>query len=188
MKELIHNTVEALKAGKTILYPTDTIWGIGCDSTNKKAVEKIYKIKKRDKSKSLLVLVDSEQMLNRYLKNIPEVAWDIIDYAEKPTTIIYDESSNLIVNEVKAQDGSLGVRVVKDEFCQKVIQRLKAPLVSTSANLSGEPSPKSYKDISEELKSNIDFIVEHRQKENMNNASSSIIKLSENGAVKVIRE
>ena len=188
MKELIHNTVEALKAGQTILYPTDTIWGIGCDSTNKEAVEKIYKIKKRDKSKSLLVLVDSEQMLNRYIKNIPEVAWDIIDYSEKPTTIIYDESSDMIVNEVKAQDGSLGVRVVKDEFCQKIIQRLKAPLVSTSANFSGEPSPKSFNDISEELKNNIEFIVNYRKNENMDNASSSIIKLSENGAVKVIRQ
>lgn len=187
MKEEVLKVVEQLKNGKTILYPTDTIWGIGCDATNEKAIERIFEIKKRDKSKSLIVLVDSDRMLDNYLKEIPEMAWDIIDFVTKPTTIIYDSPRNFPSN-LLAQDGSLAIRMVKEGFCHNLIKAFGKPIVSTSANISGEPSATTIEKVNEEIKRNVDFIVNLSQFNTLDNQPSSILKLSNNGEIKIIRK
>jgi L-threonylcarbamoyladenylate synthase len=177
--------VEGLKQGKSLLYPTDTIWGIGCDATNNEAVNKIFEIKKRQKDKSFIVLVNSVAMLERYVSEFPEVCYDLIDLAEKPLTIIYDRPSGL-PDSLLAEDGSVGIRVTKDPFCNRIIQGLRKPIVSTSANISGEPSPKSFRDISSKVKEEVDMILEERWDENMTQPSS-IIKIGADQSVKVIR-
>lgn len=177
--------VEGLKQGKTLLYPTDTIWGIGCDATNKEAVNKIFEIKNRQKEKSFIVLVNSVAMLERYVSEFPEVCYDLIDLAEKPLTIIYDRPIGL-PDSLLAEDGSIGIRVTKDPFCNRIIQGLRKPIVSTSANISGEPSPKSYHDIDSKVKEDVDMILEERWDENMTQPSS-IIKIGADQSVKVIR-
>lgn len=177
--------VEGLKEGKSLLYPTDTIWGLGCDATNDKAITKIYEIKNRPANKSFIVLVNSVAMLERYVSDFPEVCYDLIDLAEKPLTIIYDKPIGL-PKSLLAEDGSIGIRVTKDPICNKLIQGLRKPIVSTSANISGEPSPKSFDDISAELKRSVDMILEERRDELMVQPSS-IIKLGVDHSVKVIR-
>ena len=178
---------EILKKGGIIIYPTDTVWGLGCDASNFEAVEKLYQIKKRDKSKSMLILVDSDHKIQRHIKDMPDVAWDIIDVADSPTTIIYDKGYNVAEN-LLAEDGSLGVRVCKDKFCQEIIKKLKWPLVSTSANYSGEPSPMSYTDIDKSLLEKVDYVVEYRRQEKIKAKPSAIFRLNNNGNIKILRK
>ncbi len=187
MKEEIQKALEALKEGKTILYPTDTIWGLGCDATNEAAIKKIYQIKNRAESKSLIVLVNSEAMLNKYLSDIPSIAWDLIDTTEKPLTIVYP-SARLLAKNAIASDGSIAIRLVKNEFCQQLIHRFNKPIISTSANFSGEKSPALYKDISEDLKKLVDYEVQLSSYYSLKGQPSSIIKLSMNGEIQLIRK
>lgn len=178
--------IQTLKSGGTILYPTDTIWGIGCDATNIDAIEKIFEIKKREKTKSMIILVESEKRLQD-LVDVPEMAWEIMDLSEKPVTIIYDHPRNL-PKELLAEDGSVGIRLVKNDFLKKLISKLNKPLVSTSANFSGEKSPMKFSDISHEIVDAVDFVVEENQDKVSEYSGSSIIRVWSDGRVKVIRE
>lgn len=176
-----------MREGGVILYPTDTIWGIGCDATNEDAVRRVYEIKQRQDSKAMLVLVDSSVKVDFYVQDVPEVAWDLIELADKPLTIIYSGARNLAEN-LLAEDGSVGVRVTNEEFSKRLCQQFRKAIVSTSANISGQPSPKSFNEISEEVKSAVDYIVGYRQEEMSNPKPSSIIKLDKGGVIKIIRE
>ena len=187
MKEDIRKACEVLQKGGVILYPTDTIWGIGCDATNEEAVKRVYEIKKRADSKAMLVLVDNAVKVDFYVNQAPEVAFDLIELSTKPLTIIYDDAKNLAPNLI-AEDGSIGIRVTSEEFSNQLCFRFRKAIVSTSANVSGEPSPASFADISEEIKQAVDYIVQSRQDEKTSSKSSSIIKLGKGGQVKVIRE
>lgn len=176
-----------MREGGVILYPTDTIWGIGCDATNEDAVRRVYEIKQRQDSKAMLVLVDSSVKVDFYVQDVPEVAWDLIELADKPLTIIYSGARNLAVN-LLAEDGSVGIRVTNEEFSKRLCQQFRKAIVSTSANISGQSSPKSFNEISEEVKSAVDYIVGYRQEEMSNPKPSSIIKLDKGGVIKIIRE
>lgn len=187
MEEEIKKALEVLKSGGTILYPTDTVWGLGCDATNREAVDKIFKIKQRVESKSLIVLVDNEQKLNKYLKDVPAVAWDLIEFSEKPITIIYPDARGLASNAI-AGDGSVGIRLTKDEFCKRLIGKLNKPIISTSANISGQPTPSNFSEISPEIIKSVDYVVNWRQHEKKNPPPSTIIKLAMNGEFTIIRK
>ena len=187
MQEEIKKALDILFSGGIILYPTDTIWGIGCDANNEKAVQRIYEIKKRADSKSMLVLIDDAGRIPSYVEEMPEIAWDLIELSEKPLTLIYSEAKNLAKNLI-AEDGSIGIRVTRDKFTRDLIRRFKRPIVSTSANVSGQTAPAFFDEISEEIKSAVDYIVNHRQEDTTKAVPSSIIKLGVNGEVKIIRE
>ena len=176
-----------MREGGVILYPTDTIWGIGCDATNEDAVRRVYEIKQRQDSKAMLVLVDSSVKVDFYVRDVPEVAWDLIDLADKPLTIIYSGARNLAAN-LLAEDGSVGIRVTNEDFSKRLCQQFRKAIVSTSANISGQPSSKNFSEISEEVKSAVDYIVGYRQEEMSNPKPSSIIKLDKGGVIKIIRE
>ena len=176
-----------MREGGVILYPTDTIWGIGCDATNEDAVRRVYEIKQRQDSKAMLVLVDSSVKVDFYVRDVPEVAWDLIDLADKPLTIIYSGARNLAAN-LLADDGSVGIRVTNEDFSKRLCQQFRKAVVSTSANISGQPSPRNFSEISEEVKSAVDYIVGYRQEEMSNPKPSSIIKLDKGGVIKIIRE
>ena len=176
-----------MREGGVILYPTDTIWGIGCDATNEDAVRRVYEIKQRQDSKAMLVLVDSSVKVDFYVRDVPEVAWDLIDLADKPLTIIYSGARNLAAN-LLAEDGSVGIRVTNEDFSKRLCQQFRKAIVSTSANISGQPSPKNFSERSEEVKSAVDYIVGYRQEEMSNPKPSSIIKLDKGGVIKIIRE
>ncbi len=176
-----------MREGGVILYPTDTIWGIGCDATNEDAVCRVYEIKQRQDSKAMLVLVDSSVKVDFYVQDVPEVAWDLIDLADKPLTIIYSGARNLAAN-LLAEDGSVGIRVTNEDFSKRLCQQFRKAVVSTSANISGQPSPRNFSEISEEVKSAVDYIVGYRQEEMSNPKPSSIIKLDKGGVIKIIRE
>ncbi len=176
-----------MREGGVILYPTDTIWGIGCDATNEEAVRRVYEIKQRQDSKAMLVLVDSSVKVDFYVQDVPEVAWDLIDLADKPLTIIYSGARNLAAN-LLAEDGSVGIRVTNEDFSKRLCQQFRKAVVSTSANISGQPSPRNFSEISEEVKSAVDYIVGYRQEEMSNPKPSSIIKLDKGGVIKIIRE
>lgn len=178
---------EVLKSGGIILYPTDTIWGIGCDATNPEAVKRIYQIKKREDSKSMLVLMENPALLDRYVDEIPEVAWDLVELATTPLTVIYPGAKNLAKNLV-AEDGSIGIRFTKEEFTSKLLQRLRRPIVSTSANISGEKSPAFFDEISDEIKNAVDYIVEYRQDDHTPSKPSSIMKLGAGGEIEILRK
>lgn len=182
----IKKAVEVMRNGGIILYPTDTIWGIGCDATNRDAVERIYKLKQRDDHKAMICLVDSDARLQRYVRNVPEVAWDLLELAEKPTTVILDNAVNLADNLI-ADDGSIAMRITKEPFSKELCYRFQKPIVSTSANISGEPAAQNYMDISEEILNGVDYVCWSRRQEHKPHNPSSIIKLSENGEVKIIR-
>ena len=185
MNEEINNALQTLKAGGLILYPTDTVWGIGCDATNTEAVEKVHKLKQRHDSKALICLVADDRMLKKYVKKIPEVALNIMDVTDKPTTIIYDEAQNLAPNLI-AEDGSIAIRIPDDDFCFQLLRRFNGAIASTSANISGFPTPKSFKEISQEVLKGVDYVVNlHHEK--ICSKPSSIIKLGNDGQVKVIR-
>lgn len=187
MNEEIKKAIEVLQSGGVILYPTDTIWGIGCDATNEKAVEKVYQIKKRAETKSMLVLIDSAAKLNGYVEEIPDMAWDLIELTTKPLTIIYPNSKNLAKNLV-GEDKSVGMRITNEEFSRKLCQRFRKPIVSTSANVSGQKSPAFFSDISNEIKEAVDYIVDYRREDNTENKPSSIIKLGKGNVIEIIRE
>lgn len=183
----IEKALEVLKNGGLILYPTDTIWGIGCDATNAEAVEKVFKLKGRDAGKSLIVLLDSENKLQSYIQEVPDLAYDLIEYAEKPLTIIYSGAKNLAENLVHA-DGSVGIRVARHDFCQKLIQRFRKPIVSTSANISGEPSPASFDEVSDAIREGVDYVVEFGQDDLTEHQPSTIMKLEADGQFVFIRK
>ena len=187
MQDDIKKALETLKSGGVILYPTDTIWGIGCDATNVDAVRRVFEIKKRECSKSMLVLMENPALLERYVNNVPKIAWDLIDVSTTPLTIIYQGAKNLAPNLI-AQDGSIGIRFTDEVFTSRLIQQFRKPLVSTSANISGEKSPAFFNEISEEIKAQVDYIVEYRQGDRTPASSSSIIKLGEGGVIDIIRE
>ena len=182
----MEKALEILKNGGVILYPTDTIWGIGCDATNVEAINKIFEIKKREKTKSMIILVENERRLQD-LVDVPEIAWQIIDLSEKPVTIVYENPKNL-PKEILAEDGSIGIRLVKDDFCKKLISKLNKPLVSTSANFSGDKSPLKFSDISQELIDAVDYAVEENRESVSKYSGSSVIKIWSDGRVKVLRE
>ena len=186
-EEDIRNAIEVMRRGGTILYPTDTVWGIGCDATNASAVKKVYEIKHRDDSKALICLVDSAVRLQRYVRNVPNVAWQIIELATKPTTVILDGASNLAPNLI-AGDGSIAMRVTSEEFSHELCYRFQKAIVSTSANVSGETPAANYCDISEEILNAVDYVCMSRRQEHQPHQPSSIIKLAQNGEVKIIRE
>jgi L-threonylcarbamoyladenylate synthase len=186
MKEEIENCWAILRKGGLILYPTDTVWGIGCDATNEEAIEKVFKLKKRSDEKSLICLVSDFKMLNEYVEDVPEVAYDILKYAKKPTTIIYDKPIRVAENLI-AKDNTLAIRVSKDEFCKKLIKKFRRPIVSTSANFSGEKTPLNYAEIDPLILEGVDYVVNlHHQKKS--GKTSAIIKLSNDGAVKIVRK
>lgn len=186
MKEDIQNCLNTLREGGIILYPTDTVWGIGCDASNPQAIQKIYDLKERTSSKALITLVGSEVMLERTVLNMPKIAWDLIESANRPLTLIYDEVKGIAPNAI-AEDGSCGIRLAKDTFCQQLIQRLGKPIISTSANVSGEETPKDFRSISDNILKGVDFVVNYRQNEATSQKSSNIIKLKNNGEIKIIR-
>ena len=187
MHDDLKKAVEVLKSGGIILYPTDTIWGIGCDATNAEAVKRIYDIKKREDSKSILILMENPALLNRYVDEVPEVAWDLVELSTTPLTVIYPGAKNLATNLV-AEDGSIGIRFTKEEFTRQLLQRFRRPIVSTSANISGEKSPAFFDEISEEIKESVDYIVEYRQEDRMPSQPSSVIKLGPGGQIDILRK
>ena len=198
MKELTNHSVprysrddmsralETLRNGGVILYPTDTIWGLGCDATNPEAVEKIYFLKGRSESKAMLALVGNEGQLQNCVQHIPEISWELIEAAVRPLTIIYDHPKGLAHNML-APDGSVGIRITSENFSRTLCQRFGKPIVSTSANRSGMKSPKTFAEISDDIKSKIDYIVEYGRGNNLPAVASDIIKISDGGLVKVIR-
>ena len=186
-QEDIKRAIETLRNGGVILYPTDTVWGIGCDATNPEAVKKVYEIKHRDDSKALICLVDSDARLQRYVRNVPDVAWDIFELATKHTTIILDDAVNLAPNLI-AEDGTIAMRITQEPFSKELCYRFQKPLVSTSANISGEPAAQNYCDISEELLNAVDYVCWSRRQEHKPHTPSSIIKLEKNGTVAIIRK
>lgn len=181
----ISQAIEVLKNGGTILYPTDTIWGIGCDATDEEACQKILSIKNRPEEKSFILLVDGFPMLQRYVPDFPEVCYDLADFAVEPLTIIYPTSEKLAPSVV-AEDGSVGIRITQDPICMKLIRSIRKPIVSTSANLSSEPSPTCFDDVSKSIKENVDAIVHERLNEKRTK-SSQIIKIGIDGEVKILR-
>lgn len=186
MNEEINKALQILKEGGLILYPTDTVWGIGCDASNAEAVKKIYKLKQREDSKALICLVADDRMLKKYVKNVPETAFNIIDVTDKPTTIIYDDAQNLAENLI-AKDKTIAIRIPDDEFCYQLCRKLNGAIVSTSANISGFSTPKSFKEIVPQVLKGVDYVVNLQREKNCNKPSS-IIKLSNNGVVKIIRQ
>ena len=186
MQRIIYSTIKILKNEGVILYPTDTVWGIGCDATNAGAVRKVYKLKQRDDTKALICLVNNYSMLERHVDNVPKLAYTILDIADKPTTVVYDAPAGIAENLI-ANDNTLAIRIVKHQFCEKLIRYLGRPIVSTSANIAGQPTPKSFKEISDAILEGVDYVV-NLQNENKNAKPSTIIKLSNSGEVKVIRE
>ncbi len=186
-QEDIKRAIETLRNGGVILYPTDTVWGIGCDATNPEAVKKVYEIKHRDDSKALICLVDSDARLQRYVRNVPDVAWDIFELATKPTTIILDDAVNLAPNLI-AEDGTIAMRITQEPFSKELCYRFQKPLVSTSANISSEPAAQNYCDINEELLNAVDYVCWSRRQEHKPHTPSSIIKLEKNGTVAIIRK
>lgn len=182
----IRQAVEVMRRGGIILYPTDTIWGIGCDATNAEAVARVYHVKQRDDSKALICLVDSDARLQRYVRNVPDVAWDIMELATKPTTVILDNAVNLAPNLI-AEDGSIAMRITREPFSRELCYRFQKPVVSTSANISGQPAAQNYRDIAPDLLGAVDYVCWTRRQEHMPHQPSSIIKVKENGEVVVVR-
>ena len=184
--EDLRQAVRVLKDGGIILYPTDTVWGIGCDARNETAVSKIYKLKQREDSKSMLALVSSEGMLQRTVKEVPEIAWQLIDAAVNPMTIVYDDAVGVAPNLI-AEDGSLGIRITHERFSMALCDRLRGPIVSTSANISGQPTPHSFHEISPEILAGVDYVCKYRQDDHTKAQPSNIIKITRGNIVKVIR-
>ena len=187
MDQDIKQAVQVMRQGGIILYPTDTVWGIGCDATNPDAVSKIFALKQRAESKSMIVLVDSPQRVQAYVRELSDVAFDLLDLADKPLTLILDEAKNLAPNLVAA-DGSIGIRVTSEKFSHELCARFNKPVVSTSANISGQPTPAIFSEISQEIRDGVDFIVNFRQDDTRRAKPSSIIKLKNDGQVTIIRQ
>ena len=185
-KEDLKNALQVLRNGGVILYPTDTVWGLGCDATNADAVKRIFEIKQREDSKSMLVLMENPNMLSAYIKEVPEIAWELIEVTDKPLTIIYPGAKNFAANLI-AEDGTIGIRITTETFTEHLIQQFRRPIVSTSANLSGKPSPQNFNQISEEILTAVDYVVQYRQDETVKSKPSSIIKLGLGGQIQIIR-
>jgi len=185
-KEEIRRSLEVLRKGGTILYPTDTIWGIGCDATNPRAVDKVYRIKKRLESKSLIVLLDRKEKLKQYTLEVPDIAIDLISNIQTPLTVIYPHARNLAKNLIGG-DGSIAIRLVNADFCQKLIRIFGKPIVSTSANISGHPAPVAFKDIQEEILTGVDYVVKQGFEQVRGTKPSTIIRLKTNGEFEIIR-
>ncbi|MCF8372552.1 MAG: threonylcarbamoyl-AMP synthase [Bacteroidales bacterium] len=185
--EDIKEALSVLRAGGTILYPTDTIWGIGCDATNSDAVAQIYKIKQREDTKSMLVLVDADYMVERYVKEVPEIAWELIQVSDEPLTIIYP-GAQIVSPKLIAADGSLAIRVSSERFSKELISRFRKPIVSTSANISGDLSPSNFSEIQSDIIKQVDYVVRYRQDDRTKAKPSGIIKLGIKGEVQVIRK
>ncbi|HAX94639.1 MAG TPA: threonylcarbamoyl-AMP synthase [Bacteroidales bacterium] len=185
--EDLKKAVDVLIKGGVILYPTDTIWGLGCDATRQDAVERIFSIKQRDDSKSLIVLVNGFGMLERYVRNIPEIAYQLAEVADKPLTIIYPNGRSLAPG-VLGSDGSVGIRICSEGFCNELITRFRKPIVSTSANISDTPAPAIFSEIDEVIASSADYVVSCRQSDTTRNTPSSIIKVGDDGVIRIIRK
>ena len=186
-EEDIRRAVETMRRGGVILYPTDTVWGIGCDATNADAVKRVYDIKQRDDSKALICLVDSDARLQRYVRDVPEVAWQLIDCCDKPTTLILDGAVNLAPNLI-AEDGSIGIRITREPFSKELCYRFQKAIVSTSANISGQPAAQNYRDIDPRLIEQVDYVCWSRRQEHQPHQPSSIIKLGRGGEVTIVRK
>ncbi len=186
MIEDINKATEVLKNGGIILYPTDTVWGLGCDATNRDAVDKIFQIKNREDNKSMLILLNNINLIYSYVDEVPEIAIEIIEVSDKPITIIFPGAKNLAKNLI-APDGSIGIRITSEAFTYRLLQKFKKPLVSTSANFSGEAFPLNFKDISDELKGKVDYIVNFNQNKQINSKPSGIIKVGLSNEIQIIR-
>ena len=186
MEDDIKKACEIMEKGGIILYPTDTIWGIGCDATNEDAVKRVYEIKKRIDSKALIVLVDKPVKVEFYVREVPEIAWNLIDVADKPLTIVYPNARNLATN-VLADDGSVGIRITQETFSRKLCERFRKAIVSTSANISGQPAPTNFNEISDEIKQAVDYVVTYRQDDPYQPSPSSVIWIGEGGVRKILR-
>ena len=182
----IEKSLEILQLGGVILYPTDTVWGIGCDAANSISVERIYAIKQRNEAQTMLTLVDGWDMLAGYVDDVPEIAVQLMEKAQRPLSIIYPKAKNLASNLI-ATDGSIGIRIVQEPFCRQLIKAFGKPLVSTSANISGQPAPGTFNEISGEIKDAVDYIVRWRQDDRQPATASSIVQLNEDGSYRVIR-
>lgn len=187
MKEEIEKALTVLKSGGVILYPTDTVWGLGCDATNEAAVEKINQIKQRPGNKSFILLLDSDHKIPSYVNDVPELAYDLIEYAENPLTIIFSHAKNVAPNVIN-EDGSIGIRIVRHSFCEQLLQRFKKPIVSTSANISGDPTPATFDEISNQIKEGVDYVVDYEQSDSAPKTPSTIMKLSPSGEFHFIRK
>lgn len=187
LQDEVKKAVEVMRNGGVILYPTDTVWGIGCDATNEEAVKRVYEIKRRSDSKALICLVDSEARLTRYVRHVSDVTWDMIELATKPLTVIYDNATGLAPN-LLAEDGSVGIRITKEEFSKELCFRFQKPIVSTSANISGEPTPQTFDEISDEIKNAVDYVVKYSQRCKEKHQPSSIIKINADGEFTIIRK
>lgn len=182
----INRALDVLRAGGLILYPTDTIWGVGCDATNPAAVERVYQLKGRDQRKSLIVLLDNENKLPGYVDEVPEIAYQLIEYTERPLTIVYSGAKNLASNLI-AEDGSIGIRIVNHPFCSPLLQRFRKPLVSTSANLSGQHAPKNFSEISQEIINGVDYVASYGQDDDQEKQASMVMKLEPGGKFSFLR-
>ena len=187
LQDEVKKAVEVMRNGGVILYPTDTVWGIGCDATNEEAVKRVYEIKRRSDSKALICLVDSEARLTRYVRRVSDVTWDMIELATKPLTVIYDNATGLAPN-LLAEDGSVGIRITKEEFSKELCFRFQKPIVSTSPNISGEPTPQTFDEISDEIKNAVDYVVKYSQRCKEKHQPSSIIKINADGEFTIIRK
>ncbi len=185
--EDIKESLNTLRKGGIILYPTDTIWGLGCDPTNESSVNSIFKLKSREENKSLIILADGISMIERYVKDVPEIVYELIEVSDTPLTIIYPYGKNL-AHGVCSDDGSIGIRICQDEFCSELISRFRKPIVSTSANLSGNPSPGNFSEIEKILIGKVDYVVKHRQDDRSKNSASPVIKINKDGSIKIIRK
>lgn len=187
MQEAIKKAIEILRSGGVILYPTDTVWGLGCDATNENAVKRIFEIKKREDKKAMLVLIDNAAKIQGYMEEVPDMAWDLIEFTEKPLTIIYPDAKNLAPNLV-GDDKTIGIRVTKEAFSKRLCEQFRKPIVSTSANISGASTPANFQQISDEIKFAVDYVVNFRQEETSVPKPSSIIKLGKGNLFQMIRE
>lgn len=186
MTDSIIQTVTILRNGGVLLYPTDTLWGIGCDATNEKAVENVYKIKQRSDSKSLIIIANTMSMVEQYVDHVPEIAYSLVELSNKPLTIIYPKARNIAPNAV-AEDGSVAIRVIHQTFCEELLRKFKKPIISTSANISGTPAPNSFESIAETIKQGVDMIIPKSMDKEATNRPSSIIKLGTGGEIQIIR-
>lgn len=187
MQDDIRKACEIMKNGGIILYPTDTIWGIGCDATNEEAVNRIYELKQRDDSKSMLVLLDNPAKLQTYVQEVPDIAWDLIELTDKPLTIIYEGAKNLASNLI-ASDGTIGIRITAETFSRELCRQFRKPIVSTSANISGENPPGRFSQISPAIKTGVGYVVTYGQKGQQEAKPSGIVKLGRNGSIHIIRK
>jgi L-threonylcarbamoyladenylate synthase len=187
VKEEINKALAFLKEGKLILYPTDTIWGIGCDATNYKAVDRVYHLKQRVETKSMIILLDDAGKLHKYVKEVPDITIDLVNSVDSPLTVIYPGAQRLAKNVV-ASDGTIAIRIVRDEFCRELIRLLGKPLISTSANVSGTIDPITYNQIPAVIKNGVDYIVDHHRDRIVTARASRIIKMENNGEFTVIRK